>query len=230
MAKRRLTKEELRRDPVRDFLQKIFFWLVAKKDQVLLVSAIVIAVLLIIGYSKSSHSRGNPEAELQYLRAVTMFASRDTSRAYLDQFRDLVNKYGNTVYGKKALYYLGVYYLDSFQMDSAKYYLEKFIKSGVDDKFLKAAAHGGLGAVYESKGLFEDAYREYMEAYRLALTETYRGLYFFKAARAKELAGDYDTALKMFEEFKDKFKDHSFAFEASQEIAFIKGLMEARKG
>ncbi len=230
MAKKRLTKEELRRDPVKEFLQKTFFWLVAKKDQVLLVSAIVIAVLLIIGYSKSSHTKRNPDAEIEYLRAVTMFASKDTSGAYLDKFRELINKYGNTVYGKKALYYIGIHYLDNFQMDSARYYLEKFLKSKVDDRFLVAAAHAGLAAVYESKGLFEDAYKEYMEAYREALTETYKGLYFFKAARAKELAGDYDTALKMFEEFKEKFKDHSLVFDASQEIAFIKGLKEARKG
>ena len=230
MAKKRLTKEELRRDPVRDFLQKSFFWLVEKKDQVILVSAILLAVLIVIGYSKSSHNRKNPDAELTYLRAVTLFASKDTTNSYLDQFRQLATKYKNTIYGKKAYYYLGVYYLDHFNNDSAKFYFEKFLKSKVDDKFLEAAAHAGLAAVYENKGLFEDAYKEYMEAYRLALTKTYKGLYFYKAAKCKELEGDYETALKMFKEFKEKFKDHTLAFKASQEIAFIEGLKEAKKG
>lgn len=230
MAKKRLTKQELRRDPVRDFLQKTFFWLIQKKDQVLLVSAIVIVVLLVIGYSHSSHNRKNPDAELKYFSAVTLFANKDTTNSYLTQFKELVTQYKNTIYGKKALYYLGVYYLDNFNSDSARYYFEKFLKSKIDDKFLVAAAHAGLAAVYENKGLVEDAYKEYMEAYRNALTDTYKGLYFFKAAKCKELEGDYDTALKMFKEFKDKFSYHSFSFNASQEIAFIKGLKEAKRG
>lgn len=230
MGKKRITKKELRHDPLLEFANKAVNFVFREGSREKLLWGLVgFTALVIIGifYFSSRGSSSPPDAEVKYLQAVTLFVRGDTTAYPI--FEELVTRYRNTDSGKRALYYLGVYYENNGQGDEAEKYLRRFLASGLNDKFLMALAYGHLGAVLLDKGNPREAAESFLKARDMIPSKNYKAYYQFKAATAFKDAGMIKDALDLLDNCEDLYGDTPIMSEIRGEIRMLRGYLVAKE-
>ena len=137
--------------------------------------------------------------------------------------------FGNTLHGKKAHFYLGAYYLSQGGFEEAQRHFEVFLRSGVSDPFLKAAAQAGLAEIYLNRKDYNKAAEVFRKAESMAPFDSYKALYRYKAAQAFEMAGNYAEALRLLRSLKEVYKYNPLGAQVDREIAFLEGFLEVRR-
>lgn len=224
--KKRITKQDIRHDPLREFVERLFARSRAYRDKVIWVLGAVALVLVVLFFR--GRTTENPQAEMQLLQGISLLASGDTTNA-VNVLEQLVNSYEGTLHGKKAHYYLGAYYLQKGDLEKAQKHFEAFLRSGVSDPFLRAAAQAGLAEVFLARKDYRKAAEAFRKAEALAPFQTYRALYHFKAAEALEMAGDHAEALDLLRSLKEVYKYNPLGAQVDRKIAFLEGFLEARR-
>ncbi len=222
MAK--LTKKELRHDPVREFLTKAFNALMAKPERLYWTGGLIAILLLFSIYRGLNKPRPNPTAELGLLQAITYLASNDTSNAS-KMLNTLVSTYGRTQEGKKAHYYLATLALDRGDTAQAREHLNAFLKSGIRDPYLEAFALAKLGDLALDQGDFEKAVSLYAKAAKKIPVEAYQTYLTLKQIRALRFAGQYQRALDLLKAYQASHDLGSFAIDFREEEAMLKGAL-----
>jgi len=230
MGKKRLTKKELRHDPLLDFANKIVNFVFREQSREKLLWGFIgfIALMIIaIFYYSSKRTPAPPDAELKYLQAVTLFVRGDTTAFPI--FQELASKYGNTDSGKRALYYLGVYYENMGKVDEAETHLRQFLSSGLEDEFLMALAYGHLGAVLLERGAPKKAVEAFLKARDMIPSKNYKAFYQFKAASACKDAGMTKEALDLLDNFEDLYGDTPIMSELRGDIRILEGYLKMKE-
>ncbi len=196
-----ITKQELRKDPIRDFLMRILGYFTEKPERAYWVLGILLLLAAIAVFQAMNHPKPNPESQLTYLQAVTLLATGDTTRA-LPLFQNLTQQYGNTPEGKAALYYLGTHYLNFGDREKARSYLEQFLRSKPQDPYLKAFALSKLGDLALDDGDPAKALSYYEQAENLVDFTSFRTLLTLKKATALKAQGRYQEALDLLKSYR----------------------------
>lgn len=228
MAKKRLTKRELRHDPVREAINKFlgYFFTGGKKDKVLW-GIVIVAIIVIAGiFMSNSGSSRVPEAQVRYLQALTLYARGDTLAYPL--FQELAARYRGKDSGKRALFYLGVIEEERGDYDAAESHFREFLHSGVGDPFLVAGAYGHLGSILMVKGRYGEAADHFIKARDIALSKNMKAFYHYKAIIAYKKAGENKKALALLNNFEDLYGDTHFINEVRGEIRILKGTLEVQ--
>lgn len=110
--------------------------------------------------------------------------------------RAIVEEYSSTPAGKIAALYLGNAYLATSQAAKAKDPYE--IATSADDDLVRAAAHAGLAAVYETENAYEKAADEYKKAADEDRLELRSADFLLGAARNYEKAGKKEEAIRYY--------------------------------
>jgi len=224
MAKR-LTKKEIRRDPVYETLVKGVDYITRKKEKILWGVGGVVLVAIVLGLLLQSGGRKSPQAQLRYLLALSQMRTGDTL-GYFTTLQELVNAFKDTDYGKRALYHMGYFYLQRGVIDSAEIFFNRFLRSGFKDALLLAGAKASLASIALEKGEYENAKRLFLEAYSKTPYESMKALYLYKAAITSEIMGKYDEALNLLKEFEEKFRKHPlYGQYVLGEIKFLNGYL-----
>ncbi|HDM89820.1 MAG TPA: tetratricopeptide repeat protein [candidate division WOR-3 bacterium] len=223
----KVTKEELRKDPILEFITKVMNYVVRNREKVLWGVVIIIAAFVAGYFFFSSGSGAPPQVKLSYIQAVSLYMSGDTTNS-VEIFRNLAQTASSKIEGKRSLYYLGDFYLRQGNIEEAERYYQRFLKSKPHDPLLESGAYAALGSIALSKGDPQKALQDYLRAEELAPFESQKALYLYKAALAAEAAGDYKKALDFLEEFEQKYKDHPLYGDVRGEMKFIKGAVSAR--
>ena len=214
----KVTKEELRKDPILEFITKVMNYVVKDREKVLWGFVIIIAAFVAGYFFFSSGSGAPPQVKLSYIQAVSLYMSGDTTNS-VEIFRNLAQTASSKIEGKRSLYYLGDFYLRQGNIEEAERYYQRFLKSKPHDPLLESGAYAALGSIALSKGNPQKALQDYLSQ---------KALYLYKAALAAEAAGDYKKALDFLEEFEQKYKDHPLYGDVRGEMKFIKGAVSAR--
>jgi outer membrane protein assembly factor BamD (BamD/ComL family) len=204
MSAKKATKKELKEDG----LVKNVFSLVAYIQEhstvsMIIAGAIIVAVAAIWGFSysnKKSNERAMEKLGIAQLsfRLGALAESKDT-------LTYIVNNYGRTNAGKLALYYLGYINYINGSYDLALEYYDKFLKSGIKDADLKAAATYGVAISYEGKGDHRKAADTYMELMSKYPEYFNNDEVMLNAARAYKACGDTSKAIALLEDFLKKY-------------------------
>ncbi len=222
MAK--LTKQELRRDPVREFLTKAFNALMAKPERLYWTGGLLAILVLLSIYKGLNKPRPNPNAELGLLQAITYLAGNDTTNAS-QMLNTLVTTYGKTAEGKKAHYYLATLALDRGDTAKAREHLEAFLKSGIRDPYLESFALAKLGDLAMDRGDFEKAVSLYAKAAKKIPVQAYQTYLTLKQVRALRFAGEYQRALDLLKTYKASHDLGSFTLDFREEEALLQGAL-----
>jgi tetratricopeptide (TPR) repeat protein len=138
-------------------------------------------------------------------------------------FEDIIDDYGMTQSANLAQYYLGITYLKKGEFETAIEHLEKFDS---DDQMVSAIALGAIGDANLELGKNEDALDNYLKAANKVTNDFTTPIFLMKAAVVYEEMENYEGAMAVYEQIKDKFPKTREAQDAPKYLARAKAMAE----
>ncbi len=153
-------KQELRGDPVLDFLFDAKDYL--HKNQKKLLNLLVIIIVGFIAYIGINFYNKNNNAKIQNAFGTAMIEYETNQLANAaENLKNIADKHPGSAQGMQSAFLLAGLYLDSAKYDDA----EKYYKiSSKEKEFIGAQSYEGLGACYEAKGDVAAAIASYNKA------------------------------------------------------------------
>lgn len=203
-----------------------------ESNQKVLINIVLVILVLIaafLGYNKFIKQPRIQEASNQIFGAQNYF-EKDSFNLALNGdgnvigFLEIADNYGSTPAGNLAKYYAGLSYLYLGDYNNAVKYLEKFSS---DDLLLSNMAIANLGDAYMQLGEYQKAAGYYQKATSSKINDFSTPMFLMKNALAYEKAGDYASALKIYEQIE---KEHPNTPEARDIEKYItKAQMNLKK-
>jgi len=154
--KKKITRKEIKKDPVLEKISQAEHFLREKRKPVLYVTiAVVLVIVLSIALIRSKIN-ANREASGELGIAEMALAANDVDNAIV-QLEALIDKNPKTKSAGMATILLAQAYLSKDNLESAEVYYRKYIDDYADDDMLTATAYNGLGACAERDAEYAQA-------------------------------------------------------------------------
>jgi len=191
------------------------------------VGAIILVVLLVLGYQKFIAAPREIKAQNEIFMAQNYFEQDSLYKALNGDgqyagFLEIIDKYGSTKSGNLAKYYAGVCYLKMGEFENAIKYLKKFDS---DDPLTSSMALGAIGDAYLELGKNDKAISYYKKA-AAKENEFTTPAFLFKAAMTYELDNDYKNALELYEKIRAEYPRSYEGRDIDRFIAKAKGMLK----
>lgn len=181
-----------------------------ENNQKMLINAVIIILVLIgafLGYNKFIKSPRIQEASSQLYGAQNYFEKDSFNLALngdgnITGFLEVADNYGSTPSGNLAQYYSGLCYLYLGDYRNAIKYLQKFSS---DDLYLSNMALANIGDAYMQLNEYAKAAEYYQKAASSKVNNFSTPIFLMKNALAYEKAGNYASALKIYERIENEF-------------------------
>ena len=209
---KKLSKQELREDPLMKTIAQTQLWLGKNGKSLMIVGGIVIVVLVVAILMVNSRQQSNmaSQAELAKLKSA-MVANPDTD---VDaQLSDLADTYKGTDGGAEALFTLADKTLGAGDNEKALGFYERFVKSYPHEYMLTSAAYEGEATALANLGRWEEAAEMYDRVSDMKDAAHVKPRMLLEAARCYNKAGEPGKAK---ERVKSILSDFSSAPEANQ--------------
>lgn len=188
------------------------------------VGGIILIVVAYLGFNKFYLQPKENEAHSQMFMAENYFEKDSFNLAingdgnYLG-FLDIIEDYGITKSANLSKYYTGISYLHLGQYEDAIDYLKDF---KTKDLLLGPIKDGAIGDAYLELGETDKALSQYKKAYSQGENELTTPVYKMKAAALLESISEYEEALALYEEIKDKYPNSNEGTSIDKYIARVK--------
>lgn len=192
---------------------------------------IVVAVLVILGiyfgYKNWYLAPMEEEARSQIFNAEYYF-ERDSFRLALEGtendlgFLEIADQYSASKMGNLANYYCGICYREMGQYELAIDYLKKF---DAGDQMVTPTAYGAIGDCYVELNDLGEAAKYYEKAASFSVNDFITPVFNKKAALVYVEMGEYQKALKLYQQLKADFPRSADARDVDKEIARVNALM-----
>jgi tetratricopeptide (TPR) repeat protein len=197
-----------------------------KKSIFIILGAIVAMVGLYLGYKYWYVAEQEVEAQAKIYPIENYFAKDSfnlviSGTANTPSAEELANDYGVTLSGNLSHYMLGISYLKTGQYELAIEHLKEFES---DDVMVSSVAIGATGDAYMELGNIDEAISHYLKAADHNKNKFTTPLYLKKAALAYEEKGNYQDAIKIYEQIKTDYPESTEGKEMEKYIARAKEL------
>ncbi|MFH1126936.1 MAG: tetratricopeptide repeat protein [archaeon] len=154
-------KEELRRDPVMEFLEKTKEFIIAYSNTILTI--LVVGALVFAGFQVFSYLKRNTLAKSQndFGRAMIAYSENNTQEA-MQAFEQVIENHKNTVHAAYSAFMLAQIYRVAEKYTDAIAMFNKAYANNKNSGFVKGESLEGLALCYEATGETEKAL-EYFE-------------------------------------------------------------------
>ncbi len=222
MAKEKKTSGDERLESIQSSLSKTELFIEKNKNIITyVVGGIALIVLGIFAYNRFVKKPKIEKAENQIYMAQ-MYYEMDSLNLALNGdgnhlgFLDIVDEFGGTPSGNISHYYIGMIYLKQGLYEDAIDELKRF--DGEDD-IIGPMATGCIGDAYMELGETESALDYYKKAAKQSDNDFTTPMYLMRAAWVCEDLGQWEEAIDLYKEIKDK---HQKSFEAREINKYIK--------
>jgi len=194
--KKKLTKKEIKKDPVLEAIAKAEVFLRSKGKYVTYALIGIFIVIMVIFLVIRSKHQANYEAKGELGLAELSIVREDYDDAIV-KLNKLIDNYDGTKAGGIATLLLAQCYFYKSDFDNAYLFYKKFIDKYKFDRFLTACAYNGMGIVEESRGNYELAASYYKKATDISPYEFQRHEYLLNYADILIKLKQYDEAEKI---------------------------------
>ncbi|WP_143436351.1 tetratricopeptide repeat protein [Hymenobacter crusticola] len=199
-----------------------------RRNKTVLLGVLTVVVLAVVGafgyYTwRSSQDEKGQAAMFQavhYWEADSLKKAMKGDGQY-DGLESVASQYSGTKAGNLANFYAGVASLKEGKFQAAIDYLEDFSS---DDLLVQARAYALLGDANLELGKTKEAADLYEKAATTNANEFFSPSYLLKEATARELAKDYDGAIKAYERIIDEYQTAAEVNEAREAKARVEAL------
>jgi len=136
--KRKITKQELKKDPFLEFINETQQWIYDRKKIIYQVVFGVIAVIAIVYFVSNSRSNNNNAASAMLGKALLSQDVGDAENAKFE-LKNLIDEFSGTTSGNQGSYYLGKMEFDENNHEAAITPLTYFVENGKSPELLSAS-------------------------------------------------------------------------------------------
>ncbi len=156
-------KEELRRDPVLESIEKSRIFIKNQGNK--LIASIVVIVLIFVGFQISSYLKNKKLEKTQdaFGKGMLLYSEHKKEDA-LAAFKKLVTDYPNTSHAAYSAFMVGHIYLSKDKYDEAIEYFQVASSNKKDKSFIRGEALIALATCYESKEDLEKSIQYFNKA------------------------------------------------------------------
>ena len=189
--------------------------------------ALLVLVLAIPGYIY--YHQQQEEAANQRLGQVLPVYEQGNYQQALDGTSNqaglltIADDYSNTNAGNLAAFYAANALYELEEYDRALTYFQRFEKG---ENFIGASAYAAQAAIHENKGNFGRAGELYEQAASQYQNKLTAPRFLLSAGQAYEEAGQYETAMNMYQRIQDEYPDSNQASNAERYMARAKVRQE----
>ncbi len=202
--RKRLSRRQIKEDKFVTTYAKATKYI--NENSKLIFGGIVVIMLLFIGLTaiRSSKRSAEEKASLELARAKTALESRDYESA-VDILRRAVLDYSGSKSGKLATLYLADALYEQEEYTEARQYYQQFVDKMGKHKFFEKAGLAGIAACFEQSKEYNEAARYYERAAENHPNDTYAARYLLGAGRCYYLAGELESAKRVFNAIVDTY-------------------------
>ena len=167
--KRKITKKEIKQDPLLEIVYKGQYFITENKKLLTRITGGIIALVILILLIQNNRSNSESEANSLMASAMSHYQSGNYSLAVSDLY-SLIDEYESTESGERALFYLAQVKLASGDSEEVKQYASEYINKGKSLSH-RSGAHLLLAEMNEKEGDYGSAAINYLKASETAITE-----------------------------------------------------------
>ncbi len=168
MAKRKLSKRELKENRLLTYVLEITKY-IKKHFTLIKITVIIILVVILLVISFSVYfQKMNKKGEIKFVKAINYYREGKDKKEVLTLFQEILDDYPHSASAAQSLFYKGecYYYLGEYDkaVQSFKKYLDKYPR-----KEFAPLSLVSLGNTYEQKGRYEEAltaYHKFVDKYK----------------------------------------------------------------
>ncbi len=136
--KRKITRQEIQKDPFLEFINEAQQWLKDNKKLIYQVAFGVVAVIALVYFLNNSRSNSSNEGEALLGKALLSQDMGDVENTKF-QLQSLVDDYAGTDAGLEGKYFLGKIAFDNGENETAVEYLNDYVKKGENSILMTTA-------------------------------------------------------------------------------------------
>lgn len=220
--KRKITKKELKHDPVISTYEKaLALYYEKKKILSYSVTAVIVLVIAVVIYVNNRRA-SNEKATLELSKVYQLYDAGQYNQAIngvpesgVMGFKAIVENYSGGS-AELARFYLADSYYHLGEYDNA---LPHFLDFSGGDRMLQASALAGAAACYEAKGDYSSAAKYYEKAHDTDPESPLASEYIYHAAFNHGNAGNKDRAIALYKQLKKDFPNSTYARDVDRYIA-----------
>ncbi len=199
---KKLTKKELKKDPLLIFTAQILDFLRAEWIKIASTVLVVVFVITVATFMLKGRKKSEINA---YDAALT--ALQNNAPEASDLLKSVADKYSGSTYAADAMLRLGNLYFQQKDYDTSEKYFKRYIDKFAGDPLSDFNAYKGLGVVLEEKGDYTNAASTYEEFVSKHKNSPFTSMMHNAAAKAYWLAGDKESAKRYFSIVAEQPKD-----------------------
>jgi tetratricopeptide (TPR) repeat protein len=199
-----------------------------RRNKTALLSLLAVVVLAVVGAFAfyTWRTTQNEKGQAAMYQAVNYWEADSLNKALkgdgqYDGLAAVTSEYNGTKAANLANFYAGVAALKDGKYQNAIDYLEDFTS---DDLLVQARAYALTGDAYLELNKFKEAADQYEKAATYKSNEYFSPGYLMKEATARELAKDYDGAIKAYTRIIDEYQNAAEVTEARQYLARVQAV------
>ena len=195
-----------------------------QKPLTIIVLALVVVVIVFMGYKRFIVIPAEKEAQSQMFMAERYFEQDSFNLALYGDGNnlgmiDIIDDYGITKSSELAHYYAGVSFLNLGEFELAIEQLEKFSSN---DKMINLIAKGAIGDAYLELGEPSKAITYYEKAATTEDNVFVNPIYLMKAGQVYESQEKFQKALETYKKIKDNYPESQEGQKIEKYIAKVK--------
>jgi tetratricopeptide (TPR) repeat protein len=156
-------KQEMREDPVLEFLFKAKDYFAKNANALAGVAIAVVLVILVVVVYNYTKSKSQEKAEAAFGQAMIEYNNRAVDKA-VEDFRIVADNYTSAPEGAMSAFMLGSIYFNVSRYDEAITWFEKAASKKTSVDFINGEAQEGIAGCYEAKGDIPRALEYYQKA------------------------------------------------------------------
>ena len=198
-----------------------------QKPLTIIIMALVVVVIVFMGYKRFIVVPANKEAQSQMFMAERYFGQDSFNLALYGDgnnlgMLDIIDDYGITKSSELAHYYAGISFLNLGEFELAIEQLEKFSSN---DKMINLIAKGAIGDAYLELGEPSKAITYYEKAATTEDNVFVNPIYLLKAGQVYESQEEFQKALETYQKIKDNYPESQEGQKIEKYIAKVKLML-----
>jgi tetratricopeptide (TPR) repeat protein len=226
---KRITKKEIRRDPLMEFLYNLRHWWLVHKKKVYRYGSIALVVIVLLSIVFRWRSAQDAKAASLVGIAFVEFG-HGNYQTVIAQLAPAVDEYSGLKSFGNGLFILARSELYIGDSTAAEEHFQLYLDDYAKDPLLSAGAQAGLGIIAEGRGEYLTAAELFKKAGRSAPSEGLQHRYTIYSARNFLSAGNPQETLNLLTPILDQDLDYSTMNEVRELTATAQAMVKNNGG
>lgn len=221
----KMSKQEIKHDDIQDKIVDSLGLMKQYSKHIIIGSlALLIIIVMLNSYIKNNRKK-EADASAQ-LSTATSLLNRGRVDDALGVLKDLQTQYWGTDATSKSFYYKALAEYNLRKYDDALKDAKDALKMNKKDRFILASTYHLIGTIYEQKGDYDSAIKNYLPMdYKNVFSDVTIPYAMYAASRCYEKQKKLKNAISLLKDIENQYPNFAIAKDAKAHREFLEGLV-----